>query len=146
MSEHTRLLVIRRALAATARSSLNLLTLQYPFSQVNLLTPEEFVHQAERRYSSGMSSRLHLDVAALEALHRHGALVPLLRVDLTTGDPACAENLIRPGGRGCSVSARAACAGCSPEVRSLRHDDRLCHFDLPTSVCRTRSRYCGFFR
>ena len=88
MSEHMMpLVVIRRARAATARSSLDLLTLPYPFSQVNLLTPEEFVREAERRHSFGMSSRLHLDVAALEALHRHGVLIPLFRVDLTTGDP-----------------------------------------------------------
>jgi hypothetical protein len=43
--------------------------------------------------------------------------------------PACAENLIRPGGRSCSGSAEAALAGCSSEVCSLRHDDRLCCFD-----------------
>jgi hypothetical protein len=86
MNERVRLLGIRRAHAGTTRSSLDLLTLRYPFSQVNLLAPEEFVREAERRQSSSMSSRLHLDVAALEALHRHGVLVPLFRVDLTTGD------------------------------------------------------------
>ena len=32
------------------------------------------------------------------------------------------------------VSAEAVEAGCSPEVRSLRHDDRLCYCDLSTSV------------
>ena len=78
--------IIRRALAATARSSLDLLTLQYPFSQVDLLTPEEFVKEAERRHSYAMSSRLHLDVAVLETLHRHGVLVPLFRVDLAAGE------------------------------------------------------------
>ena len=79
--------IIRRALAATARSSLDLLTLQYPFSQVDLLTSEEFVKEAERRHSYAMSSRLHLDVAVLETLHRHGILVPLFRIDLNPGDP-----------------------------------------------------------
>src|SRR5271169_6428655 len=39
---------------------------------------------------------------------------------------ACAENLIHPGGSGYSVSAQAARASCTPEVRSLRQDDRLC--------------------
>jgi hypothetical protein len=87
MSERVKLLGIRRARAATARSSLDLLTLQYPFSQVNLLTPEAFIREAERRYSSSISSRLHLDVAALEALHRHRVLVPLYRIARTTGDP-----------------------------------------------------------
>ncbi len=46
--------IIRRALAATPRSSPDLLTLPYPFSQVKLLTPEEFVREAERRQSYGM--------------------------------------------------------------------------------------------
>ena len=43
---------------------------------------------------------------------------------------ACAENLIHPGGRSYSVSA-AVRDGCSPVVRSLRHDDRLCCFEWP---------------
>jgi hypothetical protein len=80
-------IIIRRALAATSRSSLDLLTLQYPFSQVNLLTPEGFAKEAERRHSHAARGRLHLDVAGLEELHRHGVLVPLLRVDLGDADP-----------------------------------------------------------
>jgi hypothetical protein len=79
--------ITRRALAATSRSSLDLLTLHYPFSQVGLLTPENFVREAERRYSHAMRGRFNLEVAGLEELHRHGILVPLFRVDLTGPDP-----------------------------------------------------------
>ena len=58
---------------------------------------------------------------------------------------ACAENLIHPGGRSYSVSA-AVRDGCSPVVRSLRHDDRLCCFEWPIWASRTCSHCCGFFR
>lgn len=88
MSERTMpFVIIRRAVAATSRSSLDLLTLRYPFSQVNLLTPDEFVKEHERRYSFAMRDQHRLDVAALEELHRHGILVPLFRIDLTAADP-----------------------------------------------------------
>jgi hypothetical protein len=79
--------IIQRALAATSRSSLELLMLRYPFSQVNLLTPEEFVKEAERRHSYAMRDRHRPDLAALQELHRHGILVPLFRVDLTAAEP-----------------------------------------------------------
>jgi hypothetical protein len=46
------------------------------------------------------------------------------------GRPACAENLIRPGGRGYLVSV-ADERVAFPKSRSLRHDDRLCCFDWP---------------
>jgi hypothetical protein len=88
MSERTMpFVIIRRARAATRRSSLDLLTLRYPFSQVNLLTADEFVKEYERRYSSALCDQHRLDVAALEELHRHGVLVPLFRIDLTAADP-----------------------------------------------------------
>jgi hypothetical protein len=79
--------IIRHAFAATSRSSLDLLTLRYPFSQVKLLTPENFAKEAERRYSYAMRDRLHVDTAILEEVHRHGILVPLFRVDMDAGEP-----------------------------------------------------------
>ncbi len=78
---------IRAAPAATTRSSLDLLSLPYPFSQVRLLNAADFAKQAERRRSRAQR-QLPMSVQVLEELHRHGVLVPLLRVDLTPGNPA----------------------------------------------------------
>jgi hypothetical protein len=75
------------ASAGTTRSSLDLLSLRYPFGQVRLLRADEFAEQAGRRRSRTMDSLPHVNVQVLEVLHRHGVLVPLFRVDLTPGDP-----------------------------------------------------------
>ncbi len=80
--------LIRSAQAATPRSSLDLLSLRYPFSQVDLLSADEFAKQAERRRSRGMRSLPPVNPQVLEELHRHGVLVPLFRVDLTAGEPS----------------------------------------------------------
>jgi hypothetical protein len=40
---------VRRAEAVTAQSSLDLLNLPYPFSQLGLLTADEFAKLAEQR-------------------------------------------------------------------------------------------------
>jgi hypothetical protein len=73
---------VRSAKAATARSSLDLLGLPYPFSQVGLLTASSFVELAEERRSRA-GRNLPINEQVLEELHRCGVLVPLFRVDLT---------------------------------------------------------------
>jgi hypothetical protein len=79
---------IRNALAATPRSSLELLSLRYPFSQVGLLSADDFAKQAERRRSRWMRNLPPVNAQVLEELHRHGIFVPLFRVDLTDGEPS----------------------------------------------------------
>ncbi len=77
---------VRASQAATPRSSLDLLSLPYPFSQVGLLSATDFAKLAERR--RGYADRgLPMDLHVLEVLHRHGVLTPLFRVDLTPGAP-----------------------------------------------------------
>jgi hypothetical protein len=77
---------VRSAKAATSRSSLDLLSLPYPFSQVGLLTASDFVKQAEFRRSHA-DRGLPMDLRVLEVLHRYSVLTPLFRVDLTPGVP-----------------------------------------------------------
>jgi hypothetical protein len=72
--------------AATARTSLDLLALPYPFSQVGLLTAEEIVTAADERRLR-MAGGRHLDLSGLEELHRHSILVPMFCVRLGSGDP-----------------------------------------------------------
>jgi hypothetical protein len=79
--------MVQRATAATPRSSLDLLSLRYPFSQLGLMNADEFASQAERRRGRGMRSLPPVNAQVLEELHRHGVLIPLFRVDLTSGDP-----------------------------------------------------------
>jgi hypothetical protein len=74
---------IQPAVAATGRSSLDLLDLPYPFSQVGLLTASDFANLAGQRRSWAMRGLPSLDAQVLEELHRYGVLVPLFRVDLT---------------------------------------------------------------
>jgi hypothetical protein len=69
--------------AGTARSSLELLELPYPFSQVGLLTAGDFAKLAEERRSRAARSLPPVNQQVLEELHRCGVLVPLFRVDLT---------------------------------------------------------------
>lgn len=78
--------LVPSASAATSRSSLDLLSLSYPFSQLGLMSADEFAKQAERRRSRGMRSLPPVNVQVLEELHRHGVLIPLFRVDLTAGE------------------------------------------------------------
>ncbi len=75
------------AIAGTLRSSLDLLTLPFPFSQVGLLTVDEFLKAAQQRRIK-MWAGWDLDRSGLEDLHRHGVVVPLFCVRLTEGDPA----------------------------------------------------------
>jgi hypothetical protein len=79
--------VFQRALAATLRSSLDLLSLRYPFSQLGLMSADEFAKQAMRRRNRWTRRLPSINAQVLEELHRYGALIPLLRVDLTEGDP-----------------------------------------------------------
>lgn len=76
--------VIPRAKASSPRNTLDLLSLPWPFSQLQLLTADQFVKKAEDQELRGSGWRL--DDRALEELHRTGVLVPLFRVRL--GDPA----------------------------------------------------------
>jgi hypothetical protein len=81
------------ASAGTSRSPIDLLSLRYPFSQLGLMSPDEFAKQAGRRRSRGMQRLPTIDVQILEELHRHDVLVPLFRVDLTEGNPERVVNL-----------------------------------------------------
>ena len=74
---------VRAAGAVTARSSLELLGLPYPFSQVRLLGASEFAKLAMERRSRADRSLPVINEQTLEDLHRGGVLVPLFRVDLT---------------------------------------------------------------
>jgi hypothetical protein len=74
---------VRATGAATARTSLDLLELAYPFSQVGLFTPGEFGKFATERRSRADRSLPPVNEQTLQELHRGGVLVPLFRVDLT---------------------------------------------------------------
>jgi len=67
--------------ATTSRSSLELLTLPYPFSQLHLLRVSEFARAADRRRARVTWHLPSVDALVLEELHRCGVLVPLFRVD-----------------------------------------------------------------
>jgi hypothetical protein len=80
--------LFQSAAAATPRSSLELLSLRFPFSQLGLMSADTFAEEAERRRSKGMRSRPAITAQVLEELHRHGVLIPLFRVGLTEGEPS----------------------------------------------------------
>lgn len=87
MSEQERVTSsVQRAVAATSRSTLDLLKLRYPFSQVGLMNANDFAKQAQRRRSYAMRSLPPINTQTLEELHRCGVLIPLFRVDLTPGE------------------------------------------------------------
>lgn len=78
----------------TDRSSVEILGLPWPFSQIGLLTPEEFVKQAAQRHVRiGGTRGRDLDRSGLEELHRQSIIVPLYRVDLHGGGPARAVDV-----------------------------------------------------
>jgi hypothetical protein len=58
---------------STDRSSLDLLTLPMPFTQVPILEPDDVVREMGRR-------GVRLDLSLLEDLHRHRVLIPFYRV------------------------------------------------------------------
>jgi hypothetical protein len=74
---------VRSAEAVTTRSSLDLLGLPYPFSQVSPITASDFARLAGERRSRAGRSLPAVDEQILEELHRCGVLVPFFRVDLT---------------------------------------------------------------
>ena len=75
---------IPRAKASSSRSTVELLTLPWPFSQLQLLTAEEFVKETDKQGVAPKSWRF--DDRALED-HRAGVLVPFYRVRLEDPDP-----------------------------------------------------------
>lgn len=77
---------VQTSRVVTPRSSLDLLKLSYPFSQVGLLMTSDFAKEAEKRRSR-TARHLPMNTQVLEELHRQGLLVPLFRVDLTPGEP-----------------------------------------------------------
>jgi hypothetical protein len=79
---HHEYTTVHSAEAGTARSSLGLLSLPYPFSQVGLLTASEFGKLGEQRRSRAARSLTAVNEQVLEELHRCRVLVPLFRVDL----------------------------------------------------------------
>lgn len=83
MPEQPEYATVRRAEAITVRSSLDLLGLPYPFSQLDLLTASDFAKLAEQRRCRATRSLPSVDALVLEELHSCGVLVPLFRVDPT---------------------------------------------------------------
>ena len=79
---------VRPAGLTTARSSLDLLELPYPFSQVHLLTVSEFADMAGKRRGRAGRRLPPVNEQVLEELHRCGVLVPLFRVDLESAPDA----------------------------------------------------------
>jgi hypothetical protein len=78
--------VVSPACASSTRGTLDLLTLRWPFSQVQLLSAEELCNHAGERRIDMLGDRT-LDLSGLEELHRTGVLVPFYRVRLDNGDP-----------------------------------------------------------
>ncbi|WP_308468522.1 hypothetical protein [Rathayibacter soli] len=76
-----------QAVAATSRTSLDLLALPFPFSQVALLDPEQFAKAAKERRITMWGGR-DLDLSGLEELHRRGVLVPMFCVSIDDADPS----------------------------------------------------------
>ena len=79
---------VRPAGLTTARSSLDLLDLPYPFSQVSLLTVSEFADMVRKRRGRAGRRLPPVNEQVLEELHRCGVLVPLFRVDLESAPDA----------------------------------------------------------
>lgn len=105
-------------IAATERSSLDLLLLSWPFSQVALLTADDLVTAADnRRIRVGGQHRL--DLAGLEELHKCGVLVPLFRVSLDAGEPKRSVDLTQ------SVSAKTAHNTIPLELYAAAADGRV---------------------
>jgi hypothetical protein len=79
--------LVQPAIAATLRTSLELLNLPFPFSQLGLLDVDEFLREADERRIT-MASGWRLNASGLEELHKQGVLVPLYCVRLDDGDPS----------------------------------------------------------
>jgi len=81
--------MVGKTIAGTHRTSIELLDLPFPFSQVSLLTVDEFVKAADqRRIHMGGHS---LNPTGLEELHRYGVLVPIFCVSIgQDADPSLA--------------------------------------------------------
>jgi hypothetical protein len=86
--------VVQKTIAPTNRTTLDLLSLPFPFSQVDLLQPSEFVKAAEQRRITTWGRR-DLDESGLQELHRRGILVPFYCVSIAktpTGGPLDVSN------------------------------------------------------
>lgn len=80
--------LVQKTQSPTQRSTLDLLGLPFPFSQVGLLQPSEFVKAAGQRRITMWAGRA-LDESGLQELHRRGVLVPFFCVSIAeepTGD------------------------------------------------------------
>jgi hypothetical protein len=75
------------AVAATRRTSVELLTLPYPFSQVFLIDADDFIKEVDKRQIR-MSGGWRLNISGLQELHRQGLLIPFFGIDLSPGDAA----------------------------------------------------------
>ena len=81
--------VVQRTIAPTTRTTLDLLSLPFPFSQVDLLDPSEFIKAANQRRIGTWVGR-DLDESGLQELHRQRILVPFYCVSIAeepAGEP-----------------------------------------------------------
>jgi hypothetical protein len=85
--------VIQKAISITTRSTLDLLSLPFPFSQLDLLQPSEFIKAAAERRMTMWGQR-ELDENGLQELHRQQILVPFYCVSIAE----------KPGGEPIDVS------------------------------------------
>jgi len=79
---------VSKAVAGTARSSLDLLSLPYPFSQNRPMMTSEFASFADQRRSRATRGRPPVNEQVLGELHRCGVLLPLFPVDPEASAPA----------------------------------------------------------
>ncbi len=81
--------VVQKTISPTSRSPLDLLNLPFPFSQVSLLQPSEFIKAAAQRRITMWGGR-DLDESGLQELHRRQIIVPFYCVSIAdepTGKP-----------------------------------------------------------
>ncbi|MFZ0127978.1 MAG: hypothetical protein WAL77_00985 [Candidatus Dormiibacterota bacterium] len=108
--------LVEKAIAPTARSTLDLLTLPFPFSQVDLLQPSDFTQAARQRRMKMWGGR-DLDESGLQELHKQRVVVPFYCVSIAgapKGQPVTvSQSLTAEHVRGTLVSElyRAAAEG-----------------------------------
>jgi hypothetical protein len=110
--------VVPKTIASTTRTTLDLLSLPFPFSQVGLLDPSEFVKAVNQRRIGVWGDR-DLDESGLEELHRQRILVPFYCVSIAK------EPLHEPTDISKSLTAQHVRSTHVSELYSAAADGRL---------------------